>query len=482
MSLNSNLNMIILLFMGLATFASAHTWIEQMNVIAANGTFIGAPGYARGNVLRTNPSFSDTAMTNLIPPDGRSTGTEILSTDPMCMPSQQSQTQTAGSPRLQAAAGSFIALRYQENGHVTLPNNQPGKPANRGTVFVYGTTQPSSSDTLLAIHKVWNAAGTGGDKRGVLLSSQNFDDGQCYQVNSSPISQQRQQQFPHTADALMGVNMWCQQDIALPANAPSGQPYTLYWVWDWPTAAGVDPGLPNGKPEIYTTCMDVDITSSSGTSNNAAAGFIAGQDLNNAAVASEFAQINNPNAVAAPSEPANASGTGVAASVAGASTGVAATSQAAQPTVGASTQGVATSQAAQTGFGGGIGSGHSRTQTTFAFVTSSAQGEQPFTKISPPTLTITLAIVPGALTETFTQYASVTQTVFHTIYPSGFKKRSRESPRALLAGMGQKADGVIITVTQTVIASAAAPSSTSTSSSTSAKFELRGRGPRLLRW
>ena len=55
---------------------------------------------------------------------------------------------------------------YQENGHVTLPDNQPGKPANRGTVFVYGTTQPSPTDTLLAIHRVWNAAGTGGDQRG----------------------------------------------------------------------------------------------------------------------------------------------------------------------------------------------------------------------------------------------------------------------------------------------------------------------------
>jgi hypothetical protein len=383
-------------------------------------------------------------MTNLIPPDGRPTGDQILSTDPMCMPSQQSQTQTAGSPRLQAAAGSFIALRYQENGHVTLPNNQPGKPANRGTVFVYGTTQPSSSDTLLAIHRVWNAAGTGGDKRGVLLSSQNFDDGQCYQVNSGTISQQRQQEFPHQADALMGVNIWCQQDIALPANAPSGQPYTLYWVWDWPTAAGVDPGLPNGKPEIYTTCMDVDIISSSGTSNNAAADFIAGQDINNAGVASEFAQINNPTAVAAPSEPAGASETGAAAS-AGASTGVAATSQATQPTATGSPQGAPTSPAAQTGFGGGIGSGHSsRTQTTFAVQTTSAQGEQSCTNLPPATLTMTSAIVPGASTETFTQYASVTETVFHTIYPSDFHKRTRKLLRCLSPGTGQKANVVII--------------------------------------
>jgi hypothetical protein len=421
MTPNSNLNMFIYMLLGLTTFASAHTWIEQMSVIAPNGTFIGAPGFPRGNVLRTSPSFSDTAMTNLIPPNGRSTGNEILSTDPMCMPSQQSQTQTAGSPRLQAAAGSAIALRYQENGHVTLPNNQPGKPANRGTVFVYGTTQPSSSDTLLGIHKVWNANQTGGDKRGVLLSSQNFDDGQCYQVNSSPISAQRQAEFPHTADALMGVNMWCQQDIALPANAPSGQPYTLYWVWDWPTAPGVDPGVPNGKQELYTTCMDVDIISGGDNSNLASSGFVANQDLNFAAVPSEFAEINNPTAVAAPSEPPDVSngapGTGVAPtsqptqptfgattqppqstfdattqgaatsqppqSTFGATTQGAATSQPPQSTFGASTQGTATPQAASTDFGGNggrNGGGHfSQTQTTFAVVTSSAQGEQPCT-------------------------------------------------------------------------------------------------------
>ena len=397
-----------------------------MNVIAPNGTFVGAPGFPRGNVLRTSPSFSDTAMTNLIPPNGRSTGNEILSTDPMCMPSQQSQTQTAGSPRLQAAAGSAIALRYQENGHVTLPNNQPGKPANRGTVFVYGTTQPSSSDTLLGIHKVWNADQTGGDKRGVLLSSQNFDDGQCYQVNSSPISAQRQAQFPHTADALMGVNMWCQQDIALPANAPSGQPYTLYWVWDWPTAPGVDPGVPNGKQELYTTCMDVDIISGGDNSNFASSGFITNQDLNFAAIPSEFAEINNPTAVAAPSEPTDVSngapGTGVAPTsqpaqptfgaatqgattsqpaepTFGAATQGATTSQPAQPTFGASTQGTATPQAASTDFGGnGGGNGRgrfSRTQTTFAVVTSSAQGEQPCTDMSAsPTNNLTNSSLP----------------------------------------------------------------------------------------
>lgn len=279
-------------FFLLIGLASAHSWVEQMTVIAANGTFVGDTGYARGNVLRTVAGFNDNLMVNLLPPDGRSGGIE--STDAMCKSTQQSMTQTSGSPRLQAEAGAAVALRYQENGHVTLPQNQPGKPANRGTMYVYGTTQPSSNDTLLAIHKVWNANGTGGDQRGVLLSTQSFDDGRCYQINSGNISVARQAEFPHTANEVMGANLWCQQDLALPSDAPSGKPYTLYWVWDWPTAAGVDPSLPDGKAEIYTTCMDVDVVdSSSSSSKQVSSGYVSNQDLNSAAIPTEFENLAN---------------------------------------------------------------------------------------------------------------------------------------------------------------------------------------------
>jgi hypothetical protein len=101
----------------------------------------------------------------------------------------------------------MIALRYQENGHVTEPFNQPRKPENRGTVFIYGTTEASDSDTLLSIHKVWNSEGTGGDERGKFLSTQNFDDGQCYQIYTFNISEARQEEFPHTADHLIGADI-----------------------------------------------------------------------------------------------------------------------------------------------------------------------------------------------------------------------------------------------------------------------------------
>jgi hypothetical protein len=273
---------------------NAHSWVEQLSIIAPNGTFVGAPGYPRGNVLRTASDFSDTKMTYLIPPSSRANVTLVLPTDKLCKDTQQEQTQTAGSTRLQASAGDAVALRYQENGHVTLPWNQPGKPANSGSVYVYGTTQPKVGEKILDVHGVWTSDGTGGDGRGLLLSKQNFDDGRCYQVNSGNISQTRQQEYSHQANQLMGADMWCQQDVKLPSTAPSGKLYTLYWVWDWPTLPGIDPTYPQGKTEIYTTCMDVDVvTSTSQKNGNSQEEYATGQDLNKAAIPSEFDNLDD---------------------------------------------------------------------------------------------------------------------------------------------------------------------------------------------
>ena len=224
-----------------------------MDVIAPNGSFTGDPGFARGNCARATTGNPDKCMVYLLPPNGRAEANKILDSDPMCMPSQQTQTQSKDSPRLQAAPGSLVALRYQENGHVTLPLNQAGKPEKGGIVYIYGTTQPDPNDKFLAIHKVWNADGTGGDKRGKLLAAQNYDDGQCHQKNGGKISTDRQQTFKTVPAQPMGEDLWCQNDIAIPADAPSGKPYTLYWVWDWPTLPGGDPNLPKGKSESYTT-------------------------------------------------------------------------------------------------------------------------------------------------------------------------------------------------------------------------------------
>lgn len=256
---------------------TAHSWVEEMDVIdPKTGSFTGTPGYCRNNTKRTVPNFSDPLMVHILPGAGQPAieerdtipamdTTGIYPNDTMCKHSQQTQYQNDGSPRLQATPGGLVALRYQENGHVTLPQNQPGKQPNRGLVYIYGTTQPKFPEQFLDVFGQWNANGTGGDKRGVLLATQPFDDGYCYQVNGGNISTHRQAQFPHTPSPLMGANLWCQNNIALPTDIAVGKPYTLYWVWDWPTEAGVDPNLPNGKAELYTTCMDVDIVANSGS-------------------------------------------------------------------------------------------------------------------------------------------------------------------------------------------------------------------------
>ncbi|KFY34350.1 hypothetical protein V494_06849 [Pseudogymnoascus sp. VKM F-4513 (FW-928)] len=269
----------------------AHTWVEQLRIINPNGTFTPDLGYPRGLVPRSSALFSDTALTHLLPPNGRSPH-KILSSDPMCMATQSVPgLNTPGLPRLTAEAGDHIALRYQENGHVTIPDTNPGKPKNRGTVYIYGTEKPLVTEKFLTIHKVWTADGKGGDGRGVLLATRNYDDGQCYQVNDHPISVERQKEFPKEADAEMGTNLWCQSDIKLPADIDSKR-YTLYWVWDWPTSAG------DGReamPEIYTTCMDVDITSAASksasaslTSSKGRVEYIKGQDINNAGIKEEM--------------------------------------------------------------------------------------------------------------------------------------------------------------------------------------------------
>ena len=192
-------------------------------------------------------------MTHLILPNGHG-DTAIRPADPICMASQQVPNQTVGSPMLRASAGSQILLRYQENGHVTLPDNTPGKDTP-GQVFIYGTSHSLPNDTLQSIHKVWNPTGTGGDKRGRLFGQCNFDDGTCYQPNGGRISQQRQREY--TPDPFKGQNRWCRNQVQIPADITE-RLYTIYWVWDWPTSPGT-PGALEGKSEVYTTCIDIEI-------------------------------------------------------------------------------------------------------------------------------------------------------------------------------------------------------------------------------
>ena len=242
--------------------ALAHSWIEQMVNIDSNGKYFGEYGYPRAFVDKGIPGFNQQSDVYMLPPLTKQPP-YIDNTDLLCHPSQRNQTQSANFPRLQVAPGGMFAMKYAENGHVTQPAQLPGKPKAGGTNFVFGTTQPKDDEKLTDVMQ-WTQDGSGGDKRGVLLSAENFDDGRCYQISGFPISVQRQKEFPDPIQGQAGSQheQLCETDVQFPSDAAAGKPYTLYWVWQWPTEGGVDPSIPKGKDEYYITCMDVDVVAS----------------------------------------------------------------------------------------------------------------------------------------------------------------------------------------------------------------------------
>ncbi|RKL10305.1 hypothetical protein BFJ70_g16515 [Fusarium oxysporum] len=254
----------------LPSSALAHSWVERLMKIHRNGTMVGNPGFVRGAVSRLDPRFNDSQMQHLLPPNDRATP-RISTLDRMCKESQLIGYYSPDLPQLEAHAGEYISVQYQENGHITLPQNTPNKDSS-GTVYIYGTSEPSDDDTLLSIHKVWNKDRTGGDRRGSLLAIFPFDDGRCYQVNNQEASLKRQREYVKVPMNPQGADLWCQNDIKLPVDVSDS--FTLYWVWDWPS--NKDP-----MEEIYTSCIDIKIIPGS---RNEVLEYIDGQDLNTAAI------------------------------------------------------------------------------------------------------------------------------------------------------------------------------------------------------
>ncbi|PHH69055.1 hypothetical protein CDD82_103 [Ophiocordyceps australis] len=205
---------------------SAHSWIESAVKVQPNGSFTGPEGFPRGYVPRGTPAFSDLHAQHLIPDAGVYNGNEVLNKFP--------QDPNAPYPMLSARPGDKVAILHLENGHVSLPQAQANKPLNRGNVYLYGTSQPKEQEKLFDVHLVWNREGTGGDGRGRLLATRNYDDGQCYQDNHQAIAQERVSKL--AADgAKIEKELKCQSIITIPNDAKPNSIYTVYWYWDWPT-------------------------------------------------------------------------------------------------------------------------------------------------------------------------------------------------------------------------------------------------------
>lgn len=241
----------------------AHTWLENLRLIGSNGSFVGDLGYPRSIVDRSAPGFTDEDLIHRLGPDQVSNPST-----PICRLSQVFGRQPSNFPALKAAPGDNVAMRFSENGHVTLLTQS--RPAGSGLVFVYGTKTPSNDDKFTSIHRIWNTAGTGGDGQGKLIATRFYDDGQCYQRNGEAISQQRQKTFPNPA--ADGTDFLCQTDIQIPLDAGISGDYSLYWVWEWPLFA--DAGL---VPETYTACADIKLTDKT---NSAVGEFVAKQGFN----------------------------------------------------------------------------------------------------------------------------------------------------------------------------------------------------------
>ena len=270
----------------LATFSvllasvSAHTWSEDIRIISGNGTFVGPVGYPRHFVPRDgkNGEKPDIAMVYDVAKE--------FSTNknaPLCKFRNGDQN---GFPLLSAAAGDQIALRYMENGHVSRdgPQGGPGKnlwkPLNGGIVFVYGTKDPKLDEKFSDVHRVWNTAGTGGDKRGRLLATRPYDDGECYEKNETPISQSRQK-----TSKLADGNVVCQSDVRLPTDAGVDGQYTFYWVWEWPLLNQAGDQIV--KNETYTSCIDINLVANSKSAASAGS-FQEGQASNTHGIKSQL--------------------------------------------------------------------------------------------------------------------------------------------------------------------------------------------------
>ncbi|KAI0474604.1 hypothetical protein F4859DRAFT_74215 [Xylaria cf. heliscus] len=254
-----------------APTANAHTWVEYLYHISSTGAFTGNPGYPIGYIPRSQGVSDDVHQNKILD----------TSTNPViCKP--LSSSDTTQYPPLQAAAGDYIALQYQENGHVTQPDLTL-RPYRGGNVYVYGTTQHQDSDGINDVLNSWTVDGKGGNGKGKLLATHYFDDGQCFQdAPGNPIAQERKSKY--------GVDqLYCQTDIQLPTDLPSEGTYTLMWVWDWPRIISDSQNV----TEIYTTCAQINLQGSvKGASVNGGLGIKFGNN-NNVASAAISSQVHS---------------------------------------------------------------------------------------------------------------------------------------------------------------------------------------------
>ncbi|KAI1375431.1 hypothetical protein F4677DRAFT_137667 [Hypoxylon crocopeplum] len=251
-----------------AAGVNAHSWVEQVRRIDSSGAFTGEVGYPIGYVNRTGPHFIDGLAQNRI--------LDTKSNPVVCKPKANAY---ATHNRLAAAPGDYVALVYQENGHVTQPYITP-RPYRDGIVNVYGTMHHEDSDGINDVLNSWTADGKGGNGKGQLLGTHYYDDGQCYQnlgLNFAiPIYAERYHEH--------GLNeLFCQTDFQLPEDLPTNGTYTVMWVWDWPLITSDT----QNTTEIYTSCAEIELQEPQ-AGKNAKLKYSSKNAINKAGIASQL--------------------------------------------------------------------------------------------------------------------------------------------------------------------------------------------------
>ncbi|KAI5290685.1 hypothetical protein KEM54_000755 [Ascosphaera aggregata] len=258
------------------TPATSHSWVSFVrNINSANGQTFGE-GYPRGYVSRAQwaaeggvSRFGAYDVLNMYAP-ASAKGT-LPPSAPLCKNTQQSENYTEyGGKRygpIEAAPDSWLALFYQDNGHVTNPSLQQGKQRGGGHVFVYGSPKFDPSRTFQEIwdseaHNFTQPKNSNGDLQ--LLAIRNFDDGVCRQGSqNNAITRLRDKKYPNNKqDAAQQGDVYCQSDFRLPGNIKDM--YTIYWIWNWPSYKQGPHGEETSisHDEVYVSCLDVHVAAS----------------------------------------------------------------------------------------------------------------------------------------------------------------------------------------------------------------------------
>jgi hypothetical protein len=214
---------VVFIVLALALGASAHSWLDCINVTNPNTvTNLGnmqCNGYPRGYVGRSNPDANMWKM------EGMSPTSNNFYNFPACR--NTNRQYSAQFPMLRLRAGEKMTVAYTPNGHTRW--HRPPPPNGPRDMWVKWSGV--ANQDLRTMRDVLNAPS--------LL--QVIFDQPCHSRTTG-----------RELDSSGGI---CQADVTIPAGTPPGI-YQLVWWWPFRFSGAV--------VEDYTTCWDVEVLAGGG--------------------------------------------------------------------------------------------------------------------------------------------------------------------------------------------------------------------------